>query len=322
MIALPMEIVGKKKVILRQTDTPIEWPTLLLLVVTYSLWGLATTVLWGISPILGLVAATLAIAQFSSLQHEVLHGHPFRSRLLSEALVFPGLTVFVPYLRFKDMHLQHHFDPNLTDPYDDPESNYADPAVWQRLPWLVQVFLRFNNTLAGRMLVGPARSLWLLLAGDAALMRRGDRRVWLGWGLHLGGMVPVLGWLWLVGSMPVWAYLIAAYLGWSLLKIRTYLEHRAHEASRARSVVVESRGPLSWLFLNNNFHTVHHSNPGVAWYRLPQLYFQNREFYLRRNEGYVYRNYTEIFRLYLFAAKDPVSHPVWPVAKVTQEAAE
>jgi fatty acid desaturase len=98
-----------------------EWPTLLIFVATYALWALATTVLWTLSPVLAILAAALAIAQFSSLTHEVLHGHPFRSQALSEALVFPGLTVFVPYLRFKDLHLQHHFDPALTDPYDDPE---------------------------------------------------------------------------------------------------------------------------------------------------------------------------------------------------------
>lgn len=305
-----------------RSDKLIEWPTLLLLIVTYVLWAMATTLLWEASPALGFVAAMIAIAQFSSLQHEVLHGHPFRSRVLSEAAVFPGLTLFVPYLRFKDLHLQHHFDPNLTDPYDDPESNFQDPAVWARLSRPMQAVLRFNNTLAGRMLVGPAYSGWTLLRDDTLLILRGDRRVGLAWALHLCGLTMVMSWLWFVGSMPLWTYVMAAYLGWSLLKIRTYLEHRAHDATRARSVVVESRGPLSLLFLNNNFHTVHHSNPGVAWYRLPQLYFQNRDFYLRRNEGYVYRNYTEIFRQHLFRAKDPVPHPVWPVIKVSQEAAE
>jgi fatty acid desaturase len=40
----------------------------------------------------------------------------------------------VPYLRFRDTHLAHHHDPNLTDPYDDPESNFQDPAVWARTP--------------------------------------------------------------------------------------------------------------------------------------------------------------------------------------------
>jgi fatty acid desaturase len=292
-----------------------EWPTLLVFVVTYALWALATTVLWSFSPVLAILAAALAIAQFSSLTHEVLHGHPFRSQTLSEALVFPGLTVFVPYLRFKDTHLQHHFDPALTDPYDDPESNYCDPAVWARLSRAAQLVLRFNNTLIGRVLIGPVVSTVTFLALEAQLLRAGSRRVMLGWALHLPGVALVALWLMVLGQMPVWAYLVAVYLSMSLLKIRTYLEHRAHEAARARTVVIESRGPLSLLFLNNNFHVVHHMHPAVPWYQLPGLYFGNREHYLRRNESYRYTSYVEIFRQFLFRAKDPVPHPVWPVEK-------
>lgn len=297
-----------------QTATrAIEWPTLIVFAATYALWAVATTVLWNVSPTLAILAAALAIGQYSSLTHEVLHGHPFASQRLSEALVFPGLTVFVPYLRFKDLHLQHHFDPALTDPYDDPESNYLDPAVWTRLSGATKAALRFNNTLSGRMLVGPAVSAWALLKGDWAAIRRGEHRVTLAWVLHALGLALVWTWLERVGSMPGWAYLLAAYLGWSLLKIRTYLEHRAHDQARARTVVIESRGPLSLLFLNNNFHVVHHMNPGLAWYKLPGLYFANREHYLRRNESYRYASYVEIFRQFLFRAKDPVPHPVFPV---------
>ena len=296
-------------------ERAIEWPTLIVFTATYTLWAVGTALLWPISPVLAILATALAIAQYSSLTHEVLHGHPFRNQTLSEALVFPGITIYVPYLRFKDLHLQHHFDPALTDPYDDPESNFVDPALWARLPAFKKAVLRFNNTLFGRMLVGPAISFWALVKGDSALIRNGDSRVALGWALHLPGVALVLGWLFTLGTMPVWAYLAAAYLAWSILKIRTYLEHRAHDAARARTVVIESRGPLSLLFLNNNFHVVHHMHPGVAWYRLPGLYLSNREHYLRRNDGYLYRSYTEIFRAFLFRAKDPVPHPIFPVDK-------
>ena len=297
-----------------QTDQRVvEWPTLILFAVTYALWGLATTLLWPISPFLAVLVTAVAIAQYSSLTHEVLHGHPFRSQRLSEALVFPGITVYVPYLRFKDLHLQHHFDPNLTDPYDDPESNFVAPTVWATMPMATRAMLRFNNTLFGRMLVGPLISLWALVTDDLRQILQGDRRVALGWGLHLAGMVPVVWWLIAIGTIPVWSYLTAAYLAWSLLKIRTYLEHRAHDVARARTVVIESRGPLALLFLNNNFHVVHHMHPGTAWYRLPALYFSNRDHYLRRNEGYSYRSYTLVFRQFLFCAKDPVPHPIFPV---------
>jgi fatty acid desaturase len=303
---------------LQTEDRAIEWPTLVVCAATYAVWAFATTFLWTLSPTLAILVAALAIGQYSSLTHEVLHGHPFRSRWLSEALVFPGLTIYVPYMRFRDLHLKHHFDPTLTDPHDDPESNFLEPAVWARLSAPKKLLLRCNNTLFGRMLLGPAISFWALVMGDIADIRRGDGRVALGWGLHAIGMALVGVWLLTVGTMPVWAYLIAAYLGWSLLKIRTFLEHRAHETARARTVVVESQGPLSLLFLNNNFHVVHHMHPTTAWYKLPALYFGNRDHYLRRNEGYRYQSYVEIFRDFLFRAKDPVPHPIWPVDKGMQ----
>jgi hypothetical protein len=61
-----------------------------------------------------------------------LHGHPTRSAALNEALVFPALGLFVPYRSFRDTHLRHHNDANLTDPYDDPESWYLPLPEWNR----------------------------------------------------------------------------------------------------------------------------------------------------------------------------------------------
>jgi fatty acid desaturase len=291
-----------------------EWPTLFVMVLTYGVWAFATT-LWDNLAILSLLLTAIAIAQFSSLQHEVLHGHPFADKRLNEALVFPALMLIMPYGRFRDLHLQHHFDPNLTDPFDDPESNYQAPEVWAGLSRPARALYQFNNTLFGRMAVGPAISLWALVTSDWRAWRQGDRGVARSWALNAVGTVPVVLWLTSLGTMPAWAYLVAVYFGYSLLKIRTYLEHRAHEASRARTVVVEDRGPLSVLFLNNNFHVVHHMHPTTPWYRLPALYASRRDHYLRRNEAYVYRSYAQIFRQYLFRAKDPVPHPIYPVQK-------
>lgn len=292
-----------------------EWPTLVVLIVAYLVWA-AGTILWDDLAVISLLLTAIAIAQFSSLQHEVLHGHPFADKRLNEALVFPALMLFMPFRRFRDMHLQHHHDPTLTDPFDDPESNFQDPEVWARLSRPVQTVYRFNNTLFGRMAVGPAISLWALIKGDWLARRQGNTGVTAAWILNALGALPVIWWLMAVGTMPFWAYLMAVYLGYSLLKIRTYLEHRAHESARARTVVIEDRGPLSLLFLNNNYHVVHHMHPTTPWYRLPALYAARRAHYLRRNEAYVYRSYGQIFRQYLFRAKDPVPHPIHPVQKV------
>jgi len=294
------------------TEQEIEWPTLVLLAVTYIVWGLGTA-LWGYSPALSLILTGVAIAQFCSLQHEALHGHPFRNAGLNEALVFPALAVFVPYRRFLTTHLQHHHDPVLTDPYDDPESNYMEPAVWARLSKPVQILFRVNNTLLGRMVIGPLLGTFIWVKSDLHRIAQGEAKIARDWAMNLLGLIPVLWWL--QGRMPFAAYLIAVYLGVALLKIRTYLEHRAHEAHRARTVIVEDRGPLSILFLNNNFHVVHHMHPAQPWYKIPAIYAQRRDHYLRRNDHYLYRNYLEVFRRHLTKAKDPVAHPVWPVRR-------
>ncbi|EAQ26364.1 fatty acid desaturase family protein [Roseovarius sp. 217] len=277
----------------------------------YGAWIIGTTWAAALWLPLGLIITGLAIALHSSLCHEALHGHPFRSQRLNEALVFPCLCLMIPYGRFRDTHLAHHREEYLTDPYDDPEANYLDPTVWARLPLWVRAVLRINNTLAGRMLIGPMVAQAIFLRADWQAIKQGNRAVLHAWLWHIPAVALVLIWL-SFASMPVWAYLLAVWLGLAVLKIRTFLEHRAHERASGRTVVIEDRGPLAWIFLNNNLHVVHHMHPEVPWYRLPALYAARRDHYLRRNDGYVYRSYAQIFRAHFWRAKDPVPHPLRP----------
>ena len=294
----------------------VEWPTLALLVATYLIWGGAVFWLSIWSVPVAVVVAGLAVAQQSSLQHEVLHGHPLRWQRLNELLVRPSLNLAIPYGRFRDTHLAHHHDASLTDPYDDPETNFLAERDWQTLRLWSKLIYKINNTLAGRMLIGPALGQWAFMRGDIVA---GSRKTAMSWLAHA---VAIAGILWLVvqSPMPLWAYLIAAYLGLSLLKIRTFLEHRAHEQSRARSVIVEDRGPLAFLFLNNNLHAVHHMHPQAAWYELPVIYQERRDRFLACNDGYVYKSYGAIFARHLLKAKDPVAHPLLRRAKETLDA--
>lgn len=294
-----------------QSHAGNEWPTVLLVFGCYIAFVFATTAIAELSVALGIAATASLVAFHSSLQHEVIHGHPLKSRFWSVALVFPAVGLLIPFERFRDTHLQHHHDPNLTDPYEDPETNYLDPAVWHRMPKPLQMLLRFNNALVGRMLVGPAISLFIFMKSDLRLALAGDRKIMRAWILHAVGAVPVITWVVEFSSMPIPAYLLAAYFGISLLKIRTYLEHRAHERPRGRTVVVNDRGPLALLFLNNNFHLVHHMHPSEPWYRLPKRFDRNRELYLGKNDGYIYRSYLDVFIRHFLSAKDPVPHPLW-----------
>ncbi len=289
-----------------------EWPTLALIAGCYALWATATAFADALGPGLAIALTALALTLHSSLTHEVVHGHPLPSRRWSEALMVPAVGLFVPYERFRDLHLAHHRDETLTDPHDDPESNYLDPAVWARLSRPARALLRANNTLLGRIALGPAIGLGRFWRDEIRALRAGDRAAARAWALHLAGLAPVALWLGAVGTMPLSAYLAAAYAANGVLKIRTFLEHRAHEKCAGRTVIIEDRGPLAFLFLNNNFHAVHHAHPRLPWHALPAAYAARRELYLAKNRGYRYASYWEVFRRHFLSAKDPVPHPLHP----------
>jgi len=288
----------------------VEWATLGLIGACYGVWALALWVLWPVAPVLSVLVAVVAVGFHSSLTHEALHGHPFRTAWVNELLVSLTLPLTVPYRRFRDTHLAHHSDPSLTDPYDDPESNYLDPAVWAAMPGWKQALLRANNTLLGRVVLGTWIGQVFFIQDDWRLIRSGDRKVRVAWALHVPSVIAVVG-LVILSPMPLWAYGLAVWGGLGLIKIRTFLEHRAHEKNRARTAIVEDAGPLAWLFLFNNLHVVHHMHPNVPWYRLPELYRRGRARYQATNESYVYRSYAQVILRHLLRAKDPVPHPLW-----------
>ena len=289
-----------------------DWPTLLLLAAFIGIWALALLLPSGWAG-LGFVLLVLALTLHSSLSHELLHGHPFGVTQVETAMGLwqPGL--FVPYLRFKRQHLAHHRDANLTDPYDDPESNYLDPVVWGGLPRWHRAALRANNTLAGRILLGPMIGMIGFVRGDIAAIREQDadaQVILRDWLAHVPGAVLTL-WAVYASEMSVPVYIAGCYAAMSVLKIRTFLEHQAHDRVSGRTVIIEDRGLLGFLFLNNNLHVVHHMYPTVAWYRLWPLYRAQRTRFVTRNHGYVYPSYGAIFRQYLWRSKDPVAHPLW-----------
>jgi fatty acid desaturase len=292
---------------------PIDLVTLSLVSATYGLIGVVLFGLKGdaVGVSIGLLALLLTL--HSSLSHEAIHGHPFRNDRLNCWLMGWPVGVFVPYLRFREQHLAHHKDARLTDPYDDPESNYLDPDVWRDLPQIAQVILRVNNTLAGRIIIGPALGTACFAYHDARDIwaeTGEDRRILVAWLWHFTGLF-VVGAVVFASGLPIWAYLTASYCALGILRIRTFLEHRAHVTSRARTVIIEDNGPLAFLFLNNNLHGVHHAHPSVAWHQLPAVYQRGKDRFLRMNDSYVYRSYGQVFRQYFWRAKDPVAHPLW-----------
>lgn len=287
----------------------IEWPTVGLIVSVYGVLILlvrfhAVLPWWLILPI-GSYAACL----HSSLQHEVLHGHPTRNRTVNELLVFVTPHLWLPYGRYRDLHIKHHNALHLTCPVQDPESYYLLPDDWSAMTGFKRALFSFNNTLFGRMLIGPAVGVIQFWSGEIMQMLRGRRDIVRCWSAFVLSSTIVLGFVAWMG-MPIWQYiLLIAYPAISLALVRSFCEHQAAEDVGERTIIVEASSFWSLLFLNNNLHIAHHEKPALPWYRLSGYYAQERENLLAKNKHYLMRGYVEIFRRYFFNAKESVQHP-------------
>lgn len=290
-----------------------EWPTWLLIVVIHGGW-LSTLAFW---QVLGTAPATLLMvwwcAWYMSLQHELIHGHPTRWPRINRLFGYLPLAVWYPYEIYRESHLRHHDDFNLTMPALDAESTYVSPAEWSAMGRPRRALHWLNKTFWGRIAVGPA----LAIAGTlgAALLRiaRGD---WSDAGVWLRHLVMLAGLLWWVqaafGVSAIWYVLAISYPAQSLAMIRSYYEHRPAEDHKQRIVLNDAGLVFRVLFLNNNLHLVHHDLPSLPWYLLPRVYGARRSAYNARSGGFQINGYGELMRRYGFRPIDAPVHPRMP----------
>jgi len=296
--------LSKPSAKLATAKLPIEWPTLMVFALVYTGWLTLTWLHAHIPTIVLLFMLSYLVALHSSLQHEVIHGHPTPWHRFNNALAFPALGLIVPYERYEILHLQHHRNWLITDPYDDSESYFLARKSWLSCGTVMQSILRANNTLLGRLLLGPAIMAVRMITGEWRL-REKNSEVKAAWLWHLLGIAMVVLWLWLV-SFPILLYIFGvAYPATSLLMLRAFGEHLPEENIDHRSAIIKSNLIMQLLYLNNNFHRVHHDHPEVAWYHLPQLYRQQ----YAEHTKHVYPGYFSLIRQFGLKQRFPVEHP-------------
>ena len=288
----------------------VELPTLLLVVVTYGGW-LIITLAYGHWPLAAVAPlGAMLVTLHGSLQHEIVHGHPTRWPAVNRLMGIVPLSLWLPYIRYRQNHLRHHRDERLTDPVDDPESYYWTPEELQQLSEPTRVLLRVQQTLAGRMIVGPAWTMGRFYWHELRSLRKNESNVRSIWIEHLLWCVPVVLWLKLVCGMPLWVYLVTMILpANAIVLIRSFAEHRARPGVRERIAVVERSWLLGPLFLFNNLHSLHHEAPSIPWYRYNARYRLIRERLAAENGGLIYVTYFDVARRFLFRAHDRLQHP-------------
>lgn len=276
----------------------IEWPTAGLLLAFVAVYlgvvlGHLTLPWWLSVPLLAVLGGF-----YMSLQHEVLHGHPTASTRLNTVIGFAPLSLYLPYLRYKDLHTQHHVG-ELTHPLVDPESFYVDPQVWEQAGTWRRRYMQCTRTLLGRLTLGSVHAITGYVVSDLRLAAR-DRGVARQWLVHLAVAAPLGWWLFSVIDVPMWEYLVGFVLcGYMFTQLRAFAEHRA-VASGTRSAVVNAGPVMSLLFLNNNLHHTHHAAPAEPWYRLPALHVaMGSDALADAGAGRYPGGYAEVIRRYL-----------------------
>ncbi len=94
-----------------------------------------------------------------------------------------------------------------------------------------------------------------------------------------------------------------------LAMVRSLYEHRAARHPKARIAINEAGPLMRLLFLNNNYHLVHHDLPALPWFHLPHAYRMRREAYRRKCGGFVIGGYGALLRRYAWRPTDAPEHP-------------
>lgn len=295
---------------LRSTFKKHDGPTLLVALAIYSAWLLMVIFHASIPWWLMIPLGAYIIAWQFSLQHEAIHAFRGVSPKLRLAIVFPPLGLWFPFPLYRKSHSIHHRDHHLTVPGEDTETYYVPQAEWQGLGPIPRTLLMFNQTLLGRLLIGPLLRLAKLVSREVARVRRKDYSHLPHWAVHVVAVAALFWFISGVCGFPWWQYvLLVAYPGMSLGLLRAFTEHRAADTSDERTAIVESNAVFGLLFLNNNLHIAHHLNPSLPWFKLPGYYRTHKADLLNANGNFVFRGYGEIARKYFLRAVFVPVHP-------------
>jgi fatty acid desaturase len=219
-----------------------------------------------------------------SVIHEAEHAILFPSQRLNEAVgVVMALFFPAPFHLLRQGHIGHHLR-NRSD--DEAFDLYfeGDNVVWKWMVWvgiltgLYYVLVVLSNIVAAVAPVildrrhfkidrhvpidrasaaffesfNPNHLRWIQLEGVAAIALHTS----IVWGLRI----------------PLWNYL-AMYgsfgFMWSAMQYVHHYRTERHVTRGARNLFLFA--PIDAMWLNHNWHRVHHEHPTIPWIHLPQL---------------------------------------------------
>ena len=259
----------------RQYMTAVAWPTVILGLVAAVSY--VTTVALALAGVLSLWVAVpiVAIVTYASytVAHDSIHGsisgNRASMRWLNKALGYLAAWVLmIPLTAHRHEHMAHHRHAN--DPAHDPDFPVARmqdsaPAALQAAMQIVVG--QFGHYFKYRWKRAPAQqNLVMCLEVAAAVLPR---------------LAILLSGFWVEGLLLfVVAWLIGVVV---LLYLFAYIVHRPHEHEGRYNdtSTILLPGPLgtllTWLWLFQNYHSIHHLFPRVPFYHYAKLYKEIEE---------------------------------------------
>lgn len=248
----------------------VAWTTIAFALVVVSAYAL--TIILALQGTLALWLATPLVAVLTYLSYTILHesahgsisGSQRQMRWLNELLGYAAAWILMmPLTAHRHEHLAHHRHTN--DPDDDPDFHVSEirRSLLKACTGTLRIYVeQYRYYLGHRWQRGPARQNVNLCLEVAAIFVPRLALLAAGFGTEVVCLF-VLGWL---AGVILTLYLFA------------YLVHRPHEAVGryvdTSTVIAPTpfNGIVTWLWVFQNYHAIHHLFPRVPCYHYPRLF--------------------------------------------------
>ncbi|MGI9288235.1 MAG: fatty acid desaturase, partial [Pseudomonadales bacterium] len=256
----------------------IAWPTIMLLVAAFAIFGLSTfayvegalPLFWAI-----LINATAAYISFTPA-HDASHNAVSSNRQMNEWVgrIATVLQSPVPFFRtFRYIHMQHHRFTN--DETRDPDfyvgtgTRWLLPFKWMTLD-LNYFYYYFKTSVFMDRPKSERRELYLALFFGAVVLIAVTLAGWLDYYL-------------LLFLIPTRLTAIFLALTFDFLPHYPHQAHAKNEPFRCTSNRVGMEWLLTPLLLYQNYHLVHHLYPTVPFYRYLKVWNAKKHYHESRN---------------------------------------
>ena len=277
----------------------VAWPTIILLVVSFVIFSLATIAhIEGALPLSwAILFNTIAAYMSFTPAHEASHGSVSANRALNDWVgrLATVLQSPVPFFRaFRYIHMQHHKFTN--DKTKDPDLYVGSGPGWLLpLKWTtldINYLYRYLNPSVFMKRPKSERREMLLALFFAAVVL---------------AVISANGWL----NYYLLLFLIPGRITAIFLAITfDFLPHYPHQAQAKDQPFqcTSNRVGMEWLLtpvlLFQNYHLVHHLYPTVPFYRYLKIWYARKHYHQSQNPAT-----TDAFSLSLRAESELISRP-------------